>query len=287
MHRIQANRSPSKSLNPVFFLTIFAAGGVSVGIFYILLIPFLGTLLGSSVVFFVKDELKKNVQKLLLGFASGVMVAASVWSLVVPSISQSQSLGRFAFVPAAVGIVLGMAFLYILDMVVPHLHLDSQKADGPASKLKKTTMLCLAVTLHNIPEGMAVGVVAAGVLSNSVEVNFAAALALSVGIAVQNFPEGAIISLPLKADGNGKLKSFAYGTLSGIVEPLAGFLTIVLSRFVEGILPYLLSFAAGAMLFVVVEELIPEASEGEHSNNGTIGFGLGFVLMMALDVALG
>lgn len=258
-----------------------------INIFYILIIPFLGTLLGSAVVFFMKNELNKNLQKLLLGFASGVMVAASVWSLIIPAISQSRGMGRFSFLPAAVGILLGMAFLYTLDMVVPHLHLDAQHADGPASKFKKTTMLCLAVTLHNIPEGMAVGVVAAGFLSNSVEVSFAAAFALSVGIAIQNFPEGAIISLPLKSEGNGTLKSFVYGTLSGIVEPIAGFLTILLSNFIQGILPYLLAFAAGAMLFVVVEELIPEASEGEHSNNGTIGFGLGFILMMILDVALG
>ncbi len=256
-------------------------------IFYVLIIPFFGTMLGSSVVFFMKNELNKKVQKLLLGFASGVMVAASVWSLIIPAILQSDELGRFAFVPAAVGIILGMAFLYALDMVVPHLHLDAPHADGPVSKLKKTTMLCLAVTLHNIPEGMAVGVVAAGFLSNSAEVTFTAAFALSAGIAIQNFPEGAIISLPLKSEGNGKFKSFVYGTLSGVVEPIAGFLTIVLSRFIYGILPYLLAFAAGAMLFVVVEELIPEASEGEHSNNGTIGFGLGFVLMMILDVALG
>lgn len=256
-------------------------------IFYILLIPFLGTTLGSSVVFFMKNELNKKVQKLLLGFASGVMVAASVWSLIIPAISQSDGMGRLAFIPAAAGILLGMAFLYTLDIAVPHLHLDATHADGPVSKLKKTTMLCLAVTLHNIPEGMAVGVVAAGFLSNSSEVTFAAAFALSVGIAVQNFPEGAIISLPLKSEGNGKLRSFVYGTISGVVEPIAGFLTIILSRFIQGILPYLLAFAAGAMLFVVVEELIPEASEGEHSNNGTIGFGLGFILMMILDVALG
>lgn len=258
-----------------------------INIFYILLIPFLGTMLGSAVVFFMKNELNKKLQKLLLGFASGVMVAAAVWSLIIPAISQSARLGRLAFIPAAAGILSGMAFLYTLDMLVPHLHLESSHADGPVSKLKKTTMLCLAVTLHNIPEGMAVGVVAAGFLSNSVQVTFAAAFALSIGIAIQNFPEGAIISLPLKSEGNGKLKSFAYGTLSGVVEPIAGFFTIVLSRFIQGILPYLLAFAAGAMLFVVVEELIPEASEGEHSNNGTIGFALGFVLMMILDVALG
>ncbi len=258
-----------------------------INIFYILIIPFLGTTFGAAVVFFMKNELNKSLQKLLLGFASGVMVAASVWSLIIPAISQSRAMGRFSFFPAAVGILFGMTFLYTLDMVVPHLHLDAQCADGPASKFKRTTMLCLAVTLHNIPEGMAVGVVAAGFLSNSVEVSFAAAFALSVGIAIQNFPEGAIISLPLKSEGNGKLKSFVYGTLSGVVEPIAGFFTILISSFIQGILPYLLAFAAGAMLFVVVEELIPEASEGEHSNNGTIGFGLGFILMMVLDVALG
>lgn len=259
-------------------------------VFYILIIPFIGTLLGSSVVFFMKNELDEGIQKLLLGFASGVMVAASVWSLIIPAISQSSKMGRLAFIPAAVGIFLGMAFLYILDRIVPHLHLHATKADGPATplvKLKRTTMLCLAVTLHNIPEGMAVGVVAAGFLSDSIQVSFAAAFALSLGIAIQNFPEGAIISLPLESEGNGKLKSFWYGTLSGIVEPIAGFFTILLSSLIENMLPYLLAFAAGAMLFVVVEELIPEASEGEHSNKGTVGFGFGFILMMILDVALG
>lgn len=269
----------------MFFLEV-----VVLSVFYILIIPFIGTLLGSSVVFFLKDELDMGVQKLLLGFASGVMVAASVWSLIIPSISQSAALGRFAFVPVALGIFLGMAFLYILDRVVPHLHLHAKKADGPeraGAKLKRTTMLCLAVTLHNIPEGMAVGVVAAGFISDSVQVGFAAAFALSVGIAIQNFPEGAIISLPLKTEGNGKLKSFLYGTLSGVVEPIAGLFTILLSTLTENLLPYLLSFAAGAMLFVVVEELIPEASEGEHSNKGTVGFCFGFILMMILDVALG
>ncbi len=253
-------------------------------VFYIILIPFIGTLLGSSVVFFLKNKIQPEVQKLLLGFASGVMVAASVWSLIIPSIEQSASLGKFAFFPAASGIFLGMVFLFILDMIVPHLHLNAQKADGPKASLKRTTMLCFAVTLHNIPEGMAVGVVAAGFLAGSISLNFASALALSVGIAIQNFPEGAVISLPLKSEGNSKLKSFLYGTISGIVEPIAALITIIISSVINYFLPYLLSFAAGAMLFVVVEELIPEASEGSHSNNGTIGFGFGFILMMILDV---
>ncbi|MCR5495687.1 MAG: ZIP family metal transporter [Treponema sp.] len=253
----------------------------------ILLIPFLGTTLGSAAVFFLKDELSAWVQKILLGFASGVMVAASVWSLIVPSIESCQSMGKLAFLPAAVGILIGMFFLYSLDMLTPHLHLNSEKPDGPVSKLKKTTMLVLAVTMHNIPEGMAVGVVAAGFMSGNAQITLAGAFALSLGIAIQNFPEGAIISLPLASDGNGKLKSFVYGTLSGVVEPLFGFLTLLFVREVVSILPYLLSFAAGAMLFVVVEELIPEASQGEHSNFATVGFGIGFVTMMILDVCLG
>lgn len=253
----------------------------------ILLIPFAGTTLGSFCVFFLKNGLKDSVQKILLGFASGVMVAASVWSLIIPSINQAQNMGKLAFIPAASGIVLGMAFLFLLDKIIPHLHLNANEPDGPSSKLKKTTMLVLAVTLHNIPEGMAVGVVAAGLLNSGSQISIAGAFALSIGIAIQNFPEGAIISLPLKSEGMSKSKSFLYGTLSGIVEPIAALITIMLASFVIPILPYLLSFAAGAMLFVVVEELIPEASQGEHSNAGTIGFAAGFVIMMILDVALG
>lgn len=253
----------------------------------ILLIPFMGTALGAATVFFMRGELRPALQKLLLGFASGVMVAASVWSLIVPSISASSEMGKFAFVPAAVGIALGMAFLFLLDYAVPHLHLDSDEPDGFGKQLKKTTMLVLAVTLHNIPEGMAVGVVIGGLLSAQSGITAAGTVALAVGIAVQNFPEGAIISLPLKNSGGSRGKSFMYGMLSGVVEPLASVLTILLSRLVVPVLPYMLSFAAGAMIFVVVEELIPEASEGEHSNNGTLGFGIGFILMMILDVALG
>ena len=262
-------------------------------IFYGLLIPFLGTSLGAACVFFMRKELNARVQKLLLGFASGVMVAASVWSLIIPSIEQSSTLERFAFFPAALGIALGMLFLFLLDSIIPHLHIHSEKPEGIHSKLKETTMLCLAVTLHNIPEGMAVGVVFAGTLmgtdiGTSVPVvSLASAFALSIGIAIQNFPEGAIISMPLVSRGTGKPRAFLYGVLSGIVEPLAALLTILLTHWVVPFLPYFLSFAAGAMLYVVVEELIPEASEGEHSNMGTVGFAIGFILMMILDVALG
>ncbi len=255
--------------------------------FYGLMIPFLGTALGAACVFFMKKELNQKIQKLLLGFASGVMVAASVWSLIIPAIDQSEDMGKLAFVPAAVGIALGFAFLLLLDVIIPHLHVNSEKPEGLQAKLKKSTMLCLAVTLHNIPEGMAVGVVFAALLANGGGITLAGAFALSIGIAIQNFPEGAIISMPLAGNGNGKLKSFLYGMLSGIVEPIAALVTILLTAQIVPLLPYLLSFAAGAMLYVVVEELIPEASEGEHSNNGTIGFAFGFLLMMILDVALG
>lgn len=251
------------------------------------MIPFIGTTAGAACVFFLRGQIRPSVQKALLGFASGVMVAASVWSLLIPAMDMSESMGKFAFIPAAEGLLLGVGFLLGMDRLIPHLHLGSEKAEGPACTLKKTTMLVLAVTLHNIPEGMAVGVVFAGMLSDSVEITLAGAFALSVGIAIQNFPEGAIISLPLSSDGESRKKAFTMGTLSGIVEPAAGGITILLARYIEPVLPYLLAFAAGAMIYVVVEELIPEASEGEHSNIGTIGFALGFVLMMVLDVALG
>lgn len=256
-------------------------------IFYGLMIPFLGTTLGAACVFFLKKDLSARLQKTLLGFASGVMVAASVWSLLIPAIEESQSMGKFAFVPAAVGLALGFLFLLLLDSIIPHLHVNSEKPEGVKSKLKNTTMLCLAVTLHNIPEGMAVGVVLAGLASANSGISSAGALALSIGIAIQNFPEGAIISMPLAGNGNGKWKSFLYGTLSGIVEPIAGAITILLAGNILTVLPYLLSFAAGAMFYVVVEELIPEMSEGEHSNLGPLGFAGGFILMMILDVALG
>ena len=253
-----------------------------------IMIPFLGTTLGAASVFFLKQEIRPLIQKALLGFASGVMVAASVWSLLIPSMDLSEGLGKFAFVPAAVGFLMGIFFLLAMDKLIPHLHLGETKPEGRNSNLKKTTMLVLAVTLHNIPEGMAVGVVFAGMLADNVEISFAGAMALSIGIAVQNFPEGAIISLPLRSEnGVGKGKAFAYGTLSGAVEPLGALITVLLFRFINPVLPYLLAFAAGAMIYVVVEELIPEASEGEHSNIGTIGFAAGFTLTMVLDVALG
>lgn len=252
-----------------------------------LLLPFLGTTLGAACVFFMKGQMKPLVQKMLLGFASGVMVAASVWSLLIPAMDMSEEMGKYAFIPAAAGFLLGILFLLGMDRAVPHLHMGAECAEGPKCSLKKTTMLVLAVTLHNIPEGMAVGVVFAGMLSQKTEITVAGAFALSVGIAIQNFPEGAIISMPLKSEGTGKGKAFLYGMLSGAVEPVAAVITILLAGFITPVLPYLLSFAAGAMLYVVVEEQIPEASEGEHSNIGTIGFAAGFVLMMILDVALG
>lgn len=238
--------------------------------------------------FFVKNEIKPLIQKSLLGFASGVMVAASVWSLLIPAMDMSENLGRFAFIPAAVGLLLGIAFLLILDECIPHQHLGSDTPEGPKRSVKKTTMLVLAVTLHNIPEGMAVGVVFAGMLTGNSGITSAGAFTLALGIAIQNFPEGAVISMPLKSEeGMSSGKAFVYGFLSGAVEPVAALVTVILGRFVTPILPYLLAFAAGAMLYVVVEELIPEASEGSHSNIGTIGFALGFALMMILDVALG
>ncbi|MBP3489723.1 MAG: ZIP family metal transporter [Roseburia sp.] len=253
-----------------------------------LLVPFVGTTLGAACVFFLKDELNRLVQKGLLGFASGVMVAASVWSLLIPAIDMAEpELGRFAFVPAAVGFLLGIFFLLAMDRVIPHLHLNDDKPEGLPSKLKKTTMLVLAVTLHNIPEGMAVGVVFAGLLAGNNGITLASAVALSVGIAIQNFPEGAIISLPLKSEGGSRKKAFIYGMASGVVEPIAAGITILLTGVILPLLPYLLAFAAGAMIYVVVEELMPEASEGEHSNVSTLGFAAGFLIMMILDVALG
>ncbi len=252
-----------------------------------LLIPFLGTMLGSGCVFIMKKEMNQLVQKMLLGFASGVMVAASVWSLLIPAMDLSEGMGKFAFVPAAVGFLAGMAFLLLMDRLVPHLHLGCGKAEGPRCSLQKTTMLILAVTLHNIPEGISSGAVFAGAMMGNAQVSAAGAFALSIGIAIQNFPEGAIISMPLRSEGMTKKKAFLYGTLSGAAEPIAGAVTIMVASKIMPGLPYFLAFAAGAMVYVVVEELIPEASEGEHSNIGTIGFALGFVLMMILDVALG
>ena len=252
-----------------------------------LLIPFLGTTLGAACVLFMKKTLGRGVQRALTGFASGVMVAASIWSLLIPAMEQSEALGRLAFLPAVIGFGLGMAFLLLLDTVIPHLHMNAEKAEGPKSRLTRTTMMVLAVTLHNIPEGMAVGVVYAGWLSGDSGLTAAGALALSLGIAIQNFPEGAIISMPLHAEGTGKGKAFLYGTLSGAVEPIGTLLTVLLSALLVPAMPYFLAFAAGAMMYVVVEELIPEMSEGRHSNIGTIAFSLGFVVMMILDVTLG
>lgn len=252
-----------------------------------IMIPFIGTTLGAACVFFMKKEMKPLLQKALLGFASGVMVAAGVWSLLIPALDMSEHMGKFAFVPAAVGFGVGMLFLLLMDKVTPHLHLKSIQPEGPKTTLKKTTMLVLAVTLHNIPEGMAVGVTFAGLLAEGSPITLAGAFALAVGIAIQNFPEGAIISMPLRSEGAGKGKAFLYGMLSGIVEPLGALLTILLTSVTQPLLPYCLSFAAGAMLYVVVEELIPEASEGEHSNIGTIGFAVGFLIMMVMDVTLG
>lgn len=253
-----------------------------------LLIPFLGTAFGSACVFFMKKEMSLKLQKALSGFAAGVMIAASVWSLLIPSIDQAteHGMGKLGFIPAVIGFCLGMLFLLLLDVVTPHMHIN-ETAEGPKSKLKKTTMMVLAVTLHNIPEGMAVGVLYAGWYTGAVQVSASAALALAIGIAIQNFPEGAIVSMPLKGEGMGKPKAFLCGMASGAVEPVFGFLTILLAAQMTRILPYFLSFAAGAMIYVVVEELIPEAQAGEHTNIGTIGTAIGFALMMVLDVALG
>lgn len=251
------------------------------------LIPFIGTTLGAACVFFMKGSLNRMIQRSLTGFAAGVMVAASIWSLLIPAMEQSEGMGKLSFLPAAVGFWFGILFLLFLDKTIPHLHMNSDEAEGPKSALAKTTMMLLAVTLHNIPEGMAVGVVLAGFVSGNANITAAGAMALAIGIAIQNFPEGAIISMPLQSEGMSKGKAFICGVLSGAVEPIGAVLTIIAAGFVIPLLPYFLSFAAGAMIYVVIEELIPEMSEGEHSNIGTIMFALGFTLMMALDVALG
>ena len=261
---------------------------MDINVFYGILIPFLGTSAGAACVFFMKKNLNEQIQRALTGFAAGVMVAASIWSLLIPAIEQSSGLGKLSFVPAAVGFWIGVLFLLLLDHMIPHLHQNSNKAEGPKSKLQRTTMLVLAVTLHNIPEGMAVGAVFAGIVSKNAEITLMGAFALSVGIAIQNFPEGAIISIPLRSETNmNKGKAFTLGALSGIVEPIAAVCMFFLADMLESILPYILSFAAGAMIYVVIEELIPETTEGEHSNSGTVGFALGFVLMMIMDVTLG
>ena len=252
-----------------------------------IMIPFLGTTLGAACVFFMKKSLGDLVQRSLAGFAAGVMVAASIWSLLIPAIEQSEDMGKLSFLPAFIGFWSGVLFLLLLDRLISHLHVESEQAEGPKSKLGRTTMMVLAVTLHNIPEGMAVGVVYAGFLSGNTQITAASALALSLGIAIQNFPEGAIISMPLRAEGDRKGRAFLGGVLSGVVEPIGAVLTLLAAQLVIPALPYLLSFAAGAMLYVVVEELIPEMSQGRHSNLGTVFFAVGFSVMMVLDVALG
>ena len=256
-------------------------------VFYGILIPFLGTSLGAACVFFMKHDMSERLSRILTGFAAGVMVAASIWSLLIPAMEQSEEMGKFAFVPAVAGFWGGILFLLLLDHIIPHLHRYSVSAEGPKSRLQRTTMMVLAVTLHNIPEGMAVGVVYAGYLAGNAKITVAAAMALSIWIAIQNFPEGAIISMPLRAEGMKVSKAFAGGVLSGIVEPVGAMLAILAAGYIVPALPYLLSFAAGAMIYVVVEELIPEMSQGEHSDLGTIFFAVGFTVMMSLDVALG
>jgi len=256
---------------------------VIIGVF----IPLAGTVVGSSFVFFLKEQLKPSLQKMMLGFASGVMIAASVWSLIIPAIDMAEEQGVIPWLPAAVGFLLGIGFLLFLDTLIPHLHVNSEEPEGKEAHLRKTTMLVLAVTLHNIPEGMAVGVVFAGFLSGEVEMSAAAAFALSIGIALQNIPEGAVISMPLIGQGLSRKKAFSLGFLSGIVEPVGALITLALTGLIIPVLPYILAFAAGAMIYVVVEELIPEAQADPHSNIGTVSTALGFVLMMILDVALG
>ena len=250
-------------------------------------LPFLGTVIGSGFVFFLKGEMSRRLQRSLMGFAAGVMVAASVWSLIIPAMNQSEHMGKLAFLPAFIGVWGGFLFLLALDHVIPHLHLNSDSPEGMKSSLGKNTMMVFAVALHNLPEGMAVGVVVAGWLTGNESISAAGALALALGIALQNLPEGAIISMPLKSQGMGKGRAFGYGVMSGIIEPIGAIVTILLADIIAPLLPYMLSFAAGSMLYVVVEELIPEMSQGKHSNIGTVFFALGFTLMMVLDVALG
>lgn len=252
-----------------------------------ILIPFIGTALGSACVFFVRGKIDQRLQMAMTGFAAGVMVAASVWSLIIPAVEQSESYGVFSFIPAVAGFWLGVLFLLILDKIIPHLHLNSNKAEGMRSKMKKTSMLVLAVTLHNFPEGMAVGVVFAGLLAGNPGITYAIAMALAIGIAIQNFPEGAIISMPLATEGKKRSSAFVMGVLSGIVEPIGAFFTVLTAHFIVPLLPYCLSFAAGAMIYVVVEELIPQTTGDENSDIGTLMFAAGFTLMMALDIALG
>lgn len=251
-----------------------------------LLIPFVGTTAGAACVFFLKNEISPLLQRVFTGFAAGVMVAASVWSLLIPAMEMCEGMGKLAFTPALIGLLAGVFFLLLMDSFIPHLHVGSDKPEGAKSSLGRTAMLMLAVTIHNLPEGAACGAIFAGVINGDGAVTMAGAITLAIGIAIQNFPEGAIISLPLRSEGNSRVKSFLLGTLSGAVEPLGALIAILLANIVTPILPYMLAFAAGAMVYVVVEELIPEASEGEHSNVGTITFAVGFALMMVLDVAL-
>lgn len=260
---------------------------MNIDTFWVIMIPFIGTTLGSACVFLMKNEMNNKLERILLGFASGVMISASFFSLIMPSLDMAKTSGITSWVPASIGFLLGIIFLLVLDSLIPHLHIKSDEPEGIKAKLKKTTMMVLAVTLHNIPEGMAVGVIILGALAENSIVTMSGAFVLSLGIAIQNFPEGAIISMPLKSEGMKKGKAFLYGTLSGIVEPLAAVVTILLTSTVEKILPYLLSFAAGAMIYVVVEELIPSSQNGKHSNLGIIGLSIGFVIMMILDIALG
>ncbi len=260
---------------------------MEMNILLIVLMPFIGTTLGAGAVFFMKGRMNRTLQRILTGFAAGVMVAASIWSLIIPAMEQSENMGKWAFLPALIGVWAGFGFLLLLDHLIPHLHLNSPTPEGSPSRLGKSTMMVLAVALHNLPEGMAVGVVAAGWLTGNEGISAAAALALALGIALQNLPEGAIISMPLKSNGMNRGRAFGYGVLSGIIEPIGAIITILLADQIGPALPYMLSFAAGAMLYVVVEELIPEMSEGEHSNIGTVYFAVGFTLMMVLDVALG
>ena len=252
-----------------------------------IMLPLLGTAAGAACVFFLKNQINANVQRIFTGFAAGVMIAASVWSLLIPAMDMSEEMGRLAFIPALIGFILGIVFLLLIDSLVPHLHVGSRQPEGKKSRLGRSGMLMLAVTIHNLPEGAACGAIFAGVISGDGTVTMAGALALSIGIAIQNFPEGAILSLPLRSEGNSRLKSFVFGALSGIVEPIGAVAAILLAGVITPVLPYMLAFAAGAMVYVVVEELIPQASEGEHSNLGTIAFAVGFCVMMVLDVALG
>ena len=286
-------KTQQSSLNTInifankFFEYIWKENKMLINVFEGILIPFVGTTLGATCVFCMKKTLSKSVQRALAGFAAGIMVAASIWSLLIPAIKQSENMKTLSFIPAVVGFWIGILFLLALDHLIPHLHVGCDQAEGPKSKFGRTTMMVLAVTLHNIPEGMAVGVMYAGFLSENAQITATSALALSLGIAIQNFPEGAIISMPLRAEGESKRKAFMGGVLSGVVEPIGAVMTILAAQLVIPALPYLLSFAAGAMLYVVVEELIPEMSQGQHSNIGTLFFALGFSLMMILDVALG